>query len=72
MEFGSNDRLLRRVEVESVTGLGCSSIYALIDHANPEDGFPKPVKIGHRSRWLESEVREWLGRRVELRDQQAV
>ena len=36
------DRLLRRPEVESITGLSCSTIYRLMDRGD----FPRPLKIG--------------------------
>ena len=38
--------------------------------------FPKPVKLGptaqHSVRFIESEVEEWLRRRIEERDQPAI
>ena len=54
-------RIMKRPEVEAVTGLRRSTIYAKI-----EDGtFPKQIKLGVRSvGWLEHEVRTWLENRV--------
>ncbi|MCB1466929.1 MAG: AlpA family phage regulatory protein [Rhizobiaceae bacterium] len=59
------DRLLKLSEVEHVTSIGCSGIYDLMKHPDPVLRFPAPVKIGHRSRWRESAVREWMARVAE-------
>jgi len=54
------DRILRRPEVESRTGLSRSTIYTQM-----ADGtFPKPVRLGKRAvGWTESSVAEWLSSR---------
>ena len=51
------DRLLRRRQVEKITGMKRSSIYRLM-----QDGdFPRPVKVGPAAvRWKESEVNTWV------------
>jgi len=56
------DRMLRRKEVEDITGRSRSSIYDGI-----ADGtFPKPVKIGARAvAWPESVIRAWIAERME-------
>ena len=36
------DRLLRRRQVEEITGMGRSSIYRLMQHGD----FPPPVRVG--------------------------
>ena len=48
-----HDRLLRRREVEEITGLSRSSIYRLM-----ADGeFPRPVKVGSAAvRWRASDT----------------
>ena len=47
------DRLLRRSEVEEITGLSRSTIYRHLDQGI----FPKPVRIGPRAvRWWLSEI----------------
>ena len=50
-------KLLRRKQVEEVTGLSRSSIYAMM-----KDGsFPKQRKIGRRAvAWREEDIMEWL------------
>ena len=52
-----NDSLLRRRQVEEVTGLSRSSIYRLMmDH-----DFPRPVRIGPAAvRWRSSDLTAWL------------
>ena len=51
------DRLLRRRDVEEITGLSRSSIYRLMQ----EDQFPRPVKVGSSAvRWRESDITAWL------------
>jgi prophage regulatory protein len=56
------DRMLRRKEVEAITGRGRSAIYEGIAAGT----FPKPVKIGARAvAWPESAIREWIAERME-------
>ena len=59
-------RILRRTEVEAVTGLSRSTIYNLM-----KDGvFPTPVRIGLGAvGWLETEVDTYISDRVAERDQ---
>ena len=54
-------RIVKRPEVEAITGLSRSSIYAKM-----EDGsFPRAVKLSQRAvGWLAHEVQEWLENRV--------
>ena len=47
------ERLLRRREVEKITGMSRSSIYRLM----PDGEFPRPVKVGPAAvRWRESDI----------------
>ncbi len=50
-------KILRRPQVESLTGMSRSSIYAMM-----ADGtFPKPIRLTARAvGWVEDEVQEWL------------
>ena len=52
-----NDRLMRRQEVEEVTGLSRSTIYRKM-----EDGtFPRSVEVSPGSvRWRESGIEDWM------------
>lgn len=56
--------LIRLAEVQKRTALGRSSIYAAIASGT----FPKPVKIGSSSAWVDVEVQAWIDLRIELRD----
>ncbi|MFH1885211.1 MAG: AlpA family transcriptional regulator [Pseudomonadota bacterium] len=50
-------RLLRRPDVESLTGLGRSAIYQKVAAGD----FPPPVRLGLRAvAWREAEVLEWI------------
>ncbi len=61
-------RILRLSQVREVTGLGRASIYDAVRRAE----FPRQVLLGKRaSGWLESEVHDWLKRRVAERDRRA-
>lgn len=58
----TQDRLIRRNEVERRTGLSCSSIYASM----AKGSFPRPVPLGTGQAvgWLESEIDGWIASRV--------
>ena len=56
-----NLKIVRRSDVESITGLSRSSIYAMM----ASNSFPKNIKLGERSvGWLESEIQDWLTKRI--------
>lgn len=60
-EMGSakrdHNRLLRRPEVETVTGLSRSTLYDWMKRGD----FPQPVKLGARIvAWRESDIIDWL------------
>jgi len=51
------DRIIRLPEVIERVGLSKSTIYQ-----NIQDGtFPKQLKLGRTSGWLESEIDAWIG-----------
>jgi len=53
--------LIRRKEVERLTALSRSRIYALMATGH----FPRPVALGSMSvAWLEIEIREWIASRI--------
>lgn len=55
------DRLLRRADVEAITGLKKSSIYTLMR----EGKFPKCVYVtGKAVAWSESKVYAWVNERL--------
>ena len=54
-------KIMKREEVQNVTGLSRSSIYAKMANGT----FPKTINLSVRSvGWLEHEVQEWLKNRV--------
>ncbi|ENA8484032.1 AlpA family phage regulatory protein [Salmonella enterica] len=54
------DQFVDMAFITSLTGLTDKWYYKLIN-----DGlFPKPVKLGRSSRWLKSEVENWLQERI--------
>lgn len=59
--------ILRRTEIERVTGLPRSTIYEKMSRGE----FPKPVRISGRAvGWIESEVAEWQGALIEKRNKE--
>ena len=60
-------RLIRRGELQQITGLSRSTIY---DRMNPrstrfDEDFPRPVKIGKSAvGWLQAEVSDYVTTRV--------
>ncbi len=63
-----NERILRRPEVLSVTGMATSTLYDAI----AREDFPRPVKIGRRAvGWPESDVTHWLDERKAERESAA-
>lgn len=55
--------LLRLSQVRAATGLGRTKTYDLI----AKGLHPAPVKIGRSSRWVSSEIAEWVDRVVQQR-----
>ncbi|EMD9369021.1 AlpA family transcriptional regulator [Proteus mirabilis] len=56
-----NDQFVDMKFITHLTGLTDKWFYKLI-----QDGeFPKPIKLGRSSRWLKSEVEQWLQARID-------
>ena len=56
-----NQRLIRRKEVQAKTGLGASSIYAMMKNGE----FPQCLNLSERRvAWIESEVDQWIANRI--------
>ena len=54
------DRLLRRPDVEALTGLARATIYQQMATGR----FPRPVKVGKRAvAWPKSAINDWIGER---------
>jgi prophage regulatory protein len=57
--------ILRRPDVERLTGLRRSSLYALMAAGK----FPRPITLSEKSvGWLEPEIAEWQKVRIAARD----
>lgn len=55
-----SDKMVNMVFITEFTGLSDKWFYKLI-----QDGeFPKPIKLGRSSRWLKSEVEQWMQKRI--------
>ena len=55
-----SNRVIRRPEVQTLTGIPRSTLYAKIATGD----FPAPIKIGQRAvGWREAEVNDWLSSR---------
>lgn len=55
-----NDKMVDMKFITEFTGLTDKWFYKLIS----EGQFPKPIKLGRSSRWLESEVAKWVNEKV--------
>lgn len=55
-----NDKLVDMVFITEFTGLSNKWFYKLIQ----EGQFPKPIKLGRSSRWLQSEIETWMQQRI--------
>lgn len=54
------DKFIDMKFITQLTGLSDKWFYKLI-----QDGlFPKPIKLGRASRWLKSDLEEWLYSRI--------
>lgn len=56
-----NNRLIRRKEVQEKTGLGASSIYAMMRSGD----FPQCLNLSERRvAWIESDIDSWVADRI--------
>lgn len=59
----TQQRLIRRKEVQAKTGLGVSSIYALMKVGK----FPQSLNISERRvAWIEAEIDQWIVERIAI------
>lgn len=63
------DKLLSKKQVKEVVGFGISHIDRMVHEPEyAHFGFPKPVKIGFRVFFVDSEVSTWLASQIAKRD----
>lgn len=55
-----NQRIIRLPQVKAMVGLGTTAIYDKMKNGD----FPKQIKLGRLSGWVESEVQEWIGKQI--------
>ena len=55
-----SDKMVDMVFITEFTGLSDKWFYKLISLGE----FPKPIKLGRSSRWLQSEVEAWVQKRI--------
>ena len=56
-------KFIRRPQVETLTGLSRSTIYAMIS----DGSFPKQVKIGRRAvAWREDDIHDWMNNKFDI------
>ncbi len=61
MSTASIPRLLRRQDVQRLTGLSKSGLYKRMG----EGTFPRPIKLGYRTAvWPEQAVHRWITERI--------
>jgi prophage regulatory protein len=62
----ANKTILKRKQVEQLTGLSRSSIYRFM----ADNAFPKAIKLGARAvGWRASDVIQWIDSRAEVTQQ---
>ncbi len=60
----TDERFLPLPEVKSKIGKSKAFIYTHM----AKDEFPKPVKVGRSSVWVQSEVESWMRKMINQRD----
>ena len=53
-------RFIRLPQVKAMVGLGTTAIYDKIKKGE----FPRQVKLGRVSGWVESEVQDWINQQI--------
>ncbi|WP_394373547.1 helix-turn-helix transcriptional regulator [Phytobacter ursingii] len=56
-----NDKMVDMKFITEFTGLTDKWFYKMIS----EGQFPKPIKLGRSSRWMQHEVENWLQKRID-------
>lgn len=61
------NELIRLRTVLQITGISRAQVYALM-RQEPQDRFPKPVKLGRATAWVRKEINDWVQQRIAERD----
>ena len=54
------NKIIRLPQVKQMVGLGTTAIYDKMKNSD----FPKQIKIGRLSGWVESEVQAWINEQI--------
>lgn len=57
----TTEKILRLPQVREIVGLGTTAIYGRMKSGQ----FPKQIKIGRLSGWVESEVQKWVKEQID-------
>lgn len=60
-------KIIRLPQVKTMVGLGTTAIYTKMKKGE----FPKQVKLGRASGWVESEIQGWLKKQMDSRTEAA-
>ena len=55
-----SEKIIRLPKVKEMVGLGTTAIYDKMKKGE----FPKQIKIGRLSGWIESEIQAWINQRI--------
>ena len=62
-----SEKILRLPQVKAMVGLGTTAIYDKMKNGD----FPKQIKLGRLSGWVESEVQAWINKQIMASRQEA-
>ncbi|MBL1262061.1 helix-turn-helix transcriptional regulator [Candidatus Methylomicrobium oryzae] len=57
-------RIIKRKDAAAMVGVSIKTIPLLIK----ENGFPKPVSVGKSNGWIDTEIQEWIEKKISERD----
>jgi prophage regulatory protein len=55
-----SEKIIRLPQVKEKVGLGTTAVYEKMKQGT----FPKQIKIGRLSGWIESEIEEWIAEQI--------
>ena len=54
------ERIIRLPQVKAMVGLGTTAIYDKMKNSD----FPRQIKLGRLSGWVESEIQAWINKQI--------
>ena len=55
-----SEKIIRLPQVKALVGLGTTAIYEKMKRGE----FPRQIKIGRASGWIESEIQAWISQQI--------